>query len=162
MTPAVRSQRMKESTLWATACALTFALGGCSVTTYSDGNAPRPRNNYSGNNNYNGGNDAGWQKLGQRTVNGNVDHDVIYVANGSGPYSSVRLKAERSALELYDLVITFNDNTTYRPQVRQTFGRGESSHAIDLPGGRRYIQRIDFRYRDLNGGKRAQLEAWGR
>ncbi len=159
MLPAVKSQTMKESALWVTTLALAATLGGCSVTTYSNGDRP-PSNNYGGGSSYD--QQGGWQKLGERTVNGNVDHDVIYPGAGRGPYSSVMLKAERSALELYDLVITFNDNTTYRPQVRQVFGRGQTSHAIDLPGGQRYISRIDFRYRDLNGGKRAQLEAWGR
>jgi hypothetical protein len=152
---------MKKSALGATAIALLFCLGGCTVTTYSNGNNPPPQGNY--NNNTGGGyQQGGWQKLGERTVDNAGDHDVVYVGNGSGPYTAVMLKAERSALELYDLVITFNDNTTYRPQVRQVFDKNQTSHAIDLPGGRRYIQRVDFRYRDLGGRTKARLEVWGR
>lgn len=163
MLPAVKSQTMKASTLWATALALTFALGGCSVTTYSNGNRPPPSNYNGGGYNDNTNNQAGWQKLGERTVTGGgVDHDVIYVGRSDGQYSAVMIKAERSAFELYELVVTFGDGTTYRPQIRQTFGRGQTSHAIDLPGGRRAIQRVDFRYKDLPGGGRAQLELWGR
>ncbi|HEU4410174.1 MAG TPA: hypothetical protein VFS43_33270 [Polyangiaceae bacterium] len=151
---------MKKSALWASALALTFALGGCTVTTYSSGNNPPPQNYNNGYNN--GGGSQGWQKLGERTIDGNVDHDVIYVGNDRGPYSSVRFKAERSALEVYDLVITFNDNTTYRPPMRQTLNQNQTTGNIDLPGGRRYIARIDFHYRDLGGGRKGQLEAWGR
>jgi hypothetical protein len=160
MSPAVRSQRMKKSALWASALALSFVLGGCTVTTYGSGNSgPTPNNPGYGNS---GGGYQGWQKLGERTVNGNVDHDVIYVGNDRGAYSSVMFKADNSALEVYDLVITFNDNSTYRPPMRHTFNRGQTTPALDLPGGRRYIARIDFHYRDLNGGRRGQLEAWGR
>ena len=157
MLPAVKSQTMKKPALWAAALGLTFTLGGCTVHTYSNGSNPPPQNNFG--NSYD---QSGWQKIGERTVTGGgVDHDTIMVGRGDY-FSAVMIKAERSAFELYDLVVTFNDGTTFRPNLRQTFGRGQTSHAIDLPGGRRVIQRVDFRYKDLPGGGRAQLELWGR
>jgi hypothetical protein len=147
---------MKPSAPWLTALALSFALGGCTVTTYSNGSGPPPQ--------YSDGSyaPAGWQKLGERMVNRGVDHDTILVGRIDGYFSAIMVRALQSPLELYDLVVTFDDNTTYQPNLRQTFQPGQTSHAIDLPGGRRVIKRVDFRYRDLPGGGRASLELWGR
>jgi hypothetical protein len=33
---------------------------------------------------------------------------------------------------------------------------------IDLPGGARSIKKVEFRYGNLPGGGRAQLELWAR
>ncbi|MBX7192835.1 MAG: hypothetical protein K1X94_12290 [Sandaracinaceae bacterium] len=106
---------------------------------------------------------TGWTRLGERWVQpGGVDHDVIVVTAAEGTFRQVALRVEHSALELFDVTITFGDGQTFSPGTRLVFGRDTPSRTIDLPGGNRVIRRVDFRYANLPGGGRAQLELWAR
>lgn len=104
-----------------------------------------------------------WNRLGERVVRpGADDRDSIVVTRSEGRFTRVQLRVEHSALELYDVVITFADGTTYSPRTRLVFARGTNSRVIDLPGGARIIRRVDFRYSNIPGGGRAQIELWAR
>jgi hypothetical protein len=41
------------------------------------------------------------------------------------------------------------------------FAPNTKTRVIDLPGGARVIRRVEFRYGNLPGGGRAQVELWG-
>jgi hypothetical protein len=107
--------------------------------------------------------DAGspWDKLGERWVQGGADRDVIHVGKTQGMYKRIKLVVEHSAIELYDIVIVFGNGEQFSPQTRLVFGPGTTSREIDLPRNARYIKRIEFRYGNLPGGGRAQVEVWG-
>jgi hypothetical protein len=117
-------------------------LGGCTVRTHAGAVHDAP---------------GGWQVLGERTVDGRADHDVIDVGGAEGRFHRISLEAEGSSLELFDVVITFGDGQTYSPGTRLVFDQGARSRVIDLPGGDRVIRRIDFRYGNLAGGGRARM-----
>ncbi|HVV85526.1 MAG TPA: hypothetical protein VHE35_20845 [Kofleriaceae bacterium] len=103
---------------------------------------------------------TGWEKLGERWVDGGADHDVIPVGRADGRFTTIRLKVEHSALELFDVVVVFGDGQTFSPNTRFVFGQDTWSRDIDLPGGARAIRRVEFRYGNLPGGGKAQLELW--
>ena len=105
---------------------------------------------------------TGWQKLGEAWVNGGSDRDRIHVGRDDGRFRAIRLKAEHSALELYDVEITFGDGEKFTPNTRVVFNEGQWSRVLDLPGNARVIKNIEFRYGNLPGGGKAQLEVWGR
>jgi hypothetical protein len=42
------------------------------------------------------------------------------------------------------------------------FKNGETSRVIDLPGDKRTIKKVEFKYANLPGGGRAQVELWGK
>jgi len=48
------------------------------------------------------------------------------------------------------MVVTFDNNKTFKPQLRTRFAKGSDSQIIDLPGERRTIKRIDFNYKSIN------------
>jgi hypothetical protein len=102
-----------------------------------------------------------WDKLGERWVNGRADRDVIHVGRRDGRFRRLQLVVEHSALELYDVRVVFGDGSTYSPATRLVFAPGSTSRVIDLPGGARVIRRVEFRYGNLPGGGRAQVEVWG-
>ena len=104
----------------------------------------------------------GFVFLGDRTVNGGVDHDVIGVGRREGQFHQLMIVVERAPVEIYDLVITFANGERYEPHTRLVFGRDSTSRSIDLPGGGRLIRRVDFRYGNLVRGARAKVELWGR
>ena len=103
-----------------------------------------------------------WDKLGERWVTGAVDRDVIRVGRTDGRFRKIMLKVEHSALELFDIVIVFGDGSKYSPATRLVFGKDTTSRVIDLPGGARFIRYVEFKYGNLPGGGRAQIELWAR
>jgi hypothetical protein len=104
---------------------------------------------------------TGWVKLGEREVNGRVDHDRITVGRQDGKFTKLTLYVEKSDLELLDLEVTFGNNERFHPEVRHVFREGSRTRVIDLPGDERTIKTIDLRYKNLPGGGRARVEVWG-
>ena len=104
----------------------------------------------------------GFTFLGERTVNGGVDRDSILVGRGDGRFREIQIVVERAPIELYDLAITFGNGDRFEPRTRLTYGRDTSSRNIDLPGGTRVIQRVDFHYGNLVAGAQAKVELWAR
>lgn len=105
---------------------------------------------------------TGWNRLGERWVDGAADHDTIMVTAAEGAFTRVMLRVEHSTLELFDVNIHFGDSSSFSPPTRLVFAPGTTSRVIDLPGAARIIRRVDFRYANLPGGGRAQIELWGR
>lgn len=105
---------------------------------------------------------TGWVKLGEREVNGRVDHDRIEVGRYEGKFSKLTLYVENSEIELLDFEITFGNNERVRPGVKHFFKEGQRTRVIDFPGDERVIQFIDLRYRNLPGGGRAKVQVWAK
>jgi hypothetical protein len=103
-----------------------------------------------------------WDKLGERMVDGKSDRDGIAVGRAEGKFSVIQLKVEQSSLEMFDVVVSFADGTSFSPNTRVTFGQGSTSRVIDLPGEKRVIKRVDFKYGNIPGGGRAQVELWAK
>jgi hypothetical protein len=101
-----------------------------------------------------------WRKLGERWVDGRNDRDVIWVGAREGGYRRIMIVVEHSALEMYDVTIRFTDGSTFSPATRHVFAANTRSHVIDLPGTRRAIHSVEFRYGNLPGGGRAEAELW--
>jgi hypothetical protein len=105
---------------------------------------------------------TGWTKLGERWVDGNLDRDSIVVGVVEGTFRRVMLKVEHSRLDLLDVTFRFGDGSMFSPGTRLSFAPGTTSRIIDLPGAARVIRRAEFRYANLPGGGRAQVELWAR
>jgi hypothetical protein len=126
-------------------------LGGCVVAA---GPAARPAEDHAMRN--------GFYYLGERFVNGGADHDVIQVGRRDGRFHELMIVVERAPIELYDMVVTFGNGDRFEPHNRLVFGADTTSRRIDLPGGARIVQRVDFRYGNLVAGAQAKVELWGR
>jgi hypothetical protein len=90
--------------------------------------------------------EPGWDALGGRQVAFHAERDAIAV-NPGPTYRSIRLHVSGNDLEMYDVRVTFGNGEVWSPNTRLHFGQGTSSRQIDLPGGARHIQRIEFGYR---------------
>jgi hypothetical protein len=141
---------MRSSTLAFLITAIATLGAGCVVAA-----APaRPAEEHAMRN--------GFYYLGERIVNGGVDHDAIHVGRRDGKFHEIMIVVERAPIELFDLVVTFGNGERYEPHTRLVFGADTTSRNIDLPGGARFIQRVDFRYGNLVAGAQAKVELWGR
>ncbi|MFO0552001.1 MAG: hypothetical protein U0271_26685 [Polyangiaceae bacterium] len=105
---------------------------------------------------------AGWEKLGERTVDGRVDVDTIPVGRAEGRFNRLLLMVEHSDLEMYDVDVEFVDGTHFSPNVRHVFKENSRTRSIDLPGKNRAIRSVRFKYGNLPGGGAAQIELWAR
>lgn len=95
-------------------------------------------------------------------VDGKGDRDSIGVGRADGKFTRIQIIVEMSSLVLDDVVVTFGDGTTFSPTTRLVFDQNSKSRVIDLPGGARVIRKVDFKYGNLPGGGRAQVELWGK
>ena len=108
---------------------------------------------------------SAWKKLGERTVNGRPnqeDRDTIAVGADDGAFTAVQVKVENSALKMHDMKITFGDGSVQDVATAFIFGPNQLTRVIDLPGNKRIIRKVDFRYSNLPGGGNARVELWGR
>ncbi|TMQ05153.1 MAG: hypothetical protein E6J90_49780 [Deltaproteobacteria bacterium] len=139
-----------RSIVLASLVSLAAVLGGCVVAA-----APaHPAEAHAMRN--------GFAFLGERMVNGGVDHDVIHVGRADGRFHELMIVVERAPIELFDMVVTFGNNERWEAHTRLVFGPDSTSRNIDLPGGARIIKRVDFRYGNLVAGAQAKVELWGR
>ncbi|MBS2013723.1 MAG: hypothetical protein JST00_12600 [Deltaproteobacteria bacterium] len=105
---------------------------------------------------------GGWERLGARTVEGRNDRDVIHVGRDDGRFSAIEIRVDGSALVMEDIKVVFGNGDVFEPKTRLVFHKDSRSRVIDLPGDRRVIRRVEFRYGNLPGGGRAQVELFGR
>jgi len=103
-----------------------------------------------------------WKRLGTATVNGKLDKDTIAVGPSQGLFTAIQLKVEGASLELKELKVTFGDSSTFVAPTKLTFNPGQTTRSIDLPGEKRVIKSVEFKYSNLPGGGNARVELWGR
>ncbi len=105
---------------------------------------------------------ARWDKVGERPVDGKVDHAAIVVGRDDGKFDAIQIRVEGSSLVMLDIKVTFGNGETFEPKTRLVFDKDSRSRVIDLPGNTRNIKRVDFKYANLPGGGKAQIELWGK
>lgn len=103
----------------------------------------------------------GWTCLGQHTVGGGRDRDMIRVGRYEGRFDKLAMVVYDSDLELDDFIVVFANGERFSPQLRAKFKEGERSRKIDLPGADRVITGIELVYKNLPGGGRARVEVYG-
>ena len=101
----------------------------------------------------------GWVMLGERTVNGSYDHDVIAV--GDGRFRELMFVVEHRAIEMFDVRVTFGDGEVFDVPTRLVFPPDSRSRVIQLPGVR-FVRKVDFAYGNVPGRGQARVELWAR
>ena len=96
------------------------------------------------------GGGTGWERLGSREVDYGRDQDTIDVGRSEGRFKQLQIRVTGAPIELSDMVVTFGNDEKFDPNLRHRFDEGSGSRNIDLPGDRRTIKRIDFRYKSIN------------
>lgn len=104
-----------------------------------------------------------WQLLGEQEVNFNTDRDRFDVRRRAGPFRELRVEVRDAPIEIREMVVTFGDGQTFRPNIHARFREGHGSHVIDLPGKRRSVDGVEFVYRSINPRKgRGRVLLYGR
>ena len=106
---------------------------------------------------------TGWERLGARDVDFGGDRDSIQVGKHEGRYKQLQIRVKNAPIEISDMVVIFGNDEKFSPDLRERFAEGTGSKTIDLPGDRRVIKRIDFRYRSINRREgKGTVEVYGR
>ncbi len=104
-----------------------------------------------------------WEKLGQRKVNYKLDRDEIYVTRREGRFTALRVRTERSGINLHRIVVHYGNGQTQTINVNQSVPPGTNSRVLDLPGRKRVITKVVFWYDTKNfAGRKGRVELWGR
>ena len=105
----------------------------------------------------------GWEYLGEAHVDGNVDHDKIKVGKSEGRFRALQIRVDRAAIEFRHIVVHYANGNNEEIQVRQRIRAGGTSRDIDLRGGDRAIESVEFWYEKANyGSRRPRLRLYGR
>jgi len=91
--------------------------------------------------------DSDWVDLGCQTVSFRVDRDVLRVGRRDGRFGAIRLHARGGDVEMLDLRVIYGNGQPDDIPVRRVLQRGERTHALDLRGADRVIDRIEMVYR---------------
>ncbi len=104
---------------------------------------------------------SGWVLLGEQTVDGPRDTDVIKVGRKEGRFEKLTMVVLDDDLSLASMKIILGDGETLTPAVRQVFQQGARTRAIDLPGDARGIASIELTYGNIETrDHRGKARAW--
>ena len=87
---------------------------------------------------------TGWRLLGDAWVTGQFERQIMRVGKYEGRVARVMLVVTASSIDLGDMVIQFGNGQRWSPGLRNSFGDGSRSRAIDLPGHVRFIRGVEL------------------
>ena len=96
----------------------------------------------------------GWQRLGQRIVDYRTTPEVITVVGDPGAFAKLSLQVRESSLEIVNVKVYVADGQTFDVTLNKYLGPGGETPAIEIPGGPKAIQKVEFTYKKSAGGSR--------
>lgn len=90
--------------------------------------------------------EAGWDLLGERTVNFARDVDELPI-NSTVRYTALRFKVERREVKINDLTIIYANLDKMKPSIDEIVLADQFSKVIELGPEGKDIRSIEFRYR---------------
>lgn len=109
--------------------------------------------------------DDHWELLGSQSVGFRGDRDVIRVGRREGRYESLVLGVKQGDVEIREMIVVFGNGERQSFRVDGVIQDGQRTRPIDLRGGDRAIDRIEFVYRSVGRrwrDDRAVVEVYGR
>jgi hypothetical protein len=105
-----------------------------------------------------------WKVLGERVVNDRLERDTIAVGTHKGTFTAVKLMVLRRPVHFLDVKIFFANGDVQDVELRRVIPAGGESRVIDLVGGNRQIQRVEFWYEaeTIGRGKKSLVRLLGR
>jgi hypothetical protein len=106
-----------------------------------------------------------WELLGSQSVSFRGDRDVIKVGRREGRFESLALSVKNGDVEIREMTVVFGNNDRQSFRVDGVIKEGQRTRPIDLKGGDRAIDRIEFVYRSTGRrwrDDRAVVEVYGK
>jgi len=94
-----------------------------------------------------GGPPGSWRLIGQTHADHGADHDTIIVQGPFDNFRKIKFKVTDAPLNMQHMLVTYDNGTPDRIDVRQNIAQGGESRAIDLRGvGKRSLRKVEFWY----------------
>jgi hypothetical protein len=100
-------------------------------------------------------------KLGEHPVSGSKDTDTFEVDGSGGQFDGIAIKAEADNVRIYNVVVKMTNGEVLTLTADFTLSRNQVRY-IDLPGQKRAIRTVTFKYGNIGPSQNARLELWGR
>jgi len=101
-----------------------------------------------------------WVPLGRASVDGQRDHDSIHIRQ-RGTYRAIQIRVRGNDVRFDRVVVHYGNGQREQLYIRDVIRAGSASRAIDLPGARRVINRVDFWYGKARWGSRPVVSLFG-
>jgi hypothetical protein len=103
-----------------------------------------------------------WKYIGDKWAAFGPDRDVLRVGLRD-EFRQIKIKVTDGPLRIDDLDIYFDNGEKFNVVLKNNFRAGQESRIIDLPGGVRRLDKIEFKYSTIGRAKgRARVAVWGR
>ncbi len=111
-----------------------------------------------------GGLGRDWELLGTRKAAiFSKDSDVFPIGKSKGRFTTIRVRALEQDVQMYGMTIIYGNGNREDVGIYGTLREGELSQPFDLKGKRRFIDKIEFKYRTkLNLKGQGEVELWGK
>lgn len=93
-------------------------------------------------------------------MDGGADHDKIKV-NNAQTYRSIQLRVSGSAIQFDHVVVIYGNGQQETLALRNQIPAGGQSRAIDLPGARRAIDKVELWYKEAHWGAKPEVRLYG-
>lgn len=99
--------------------------------------------------------------LGARTVPDRSDRDTLVVGAKRGQFRRLQFRVKKHGIDFHKVKVHFGNGHSEEIELRDRIPAGGQTRWIDLNGGRRTIEKIEFWYDAVTSpGKRAQVNVW--
>ena len=89
---------------------------------------------------------ADWQQLGQQYVDYRTSPVVIQVKPEAPPVSQLKLQVRDSAVEISSVKVVLSSGESFDVTLKVWVAPGRETRAIDVPGGPKAVQKVEFSY----------------
>lgn len=104
----------------------------------------------------------GWRFIGDKWAAFGPDQDVLRVG-GNDAFRQIKIRITDGPLRIDDMDIYFENGEKMNVPLKNAFRAGQESRVIDLPGGVRKLDRVEFLYSTIGRSKgRARVAVWGK
>ena len=106
---------------------------------------------------------ADWKFIGDKWVSYGVDHDVIHLGDIKDDFRQLKIRVTDAPLRIIDLKVHFDNGSVQDVAIRSNIKQGGESRVIDMDGGLRRLNKIEFWYSTIGKAKgKARVAVWGR
>lgn len=106
---------------------------------------------------------ADWKFIGDKWVSYGVDHDVIHLGDIKDEFRQLKIRVTDAPLRIADLKVHFDNGSVQDVAIRSNIKPGGESRVIDLDGGLRRLDKLEFWYSTIGKAKgKARVAVWGR
>lgn len=103
-----------------------------------------------------------WNYIGDKWAAFGQDRDVLRLGLRD-EFRQIKIKVTDGPLHINDMDIYFDNGEKMNVELKNIFRAGQESRIIDLPGGIRRLDKIEFKYSTIGRAKgRARVAVWGR